>query len=158
MALWSTSCMKITSKTCTHVLAAGAALLLVAGCSSSDSDSDAASDAATSASAAPTEPAATEPAPTEPAPTEPTTTSSPASGTDCDAATLAAALDTSEDKIERFECEDGYAGVDYAMGSEGIEGTVILSSDDGSWSKVNKSVCTDDDFPSSLKKNYCDVS
>ena len=143
--------MQNKSKVYTHILAASAALLLVAGCSSSDSDSDTASDAASSSLPAPTEPA-----PTEPAPTEPTTT--PASGTSCDAATLAAALDTTADKIERFECKDGYAGVDYAMGAEGIEGTVILSSDDDVWSKVNKSVCTNNDFPSSLKKDYCDVS
>ena len=138
--------MQNKSKVYTHILAASAALLLVAGCSSSDSDSDTSSDAASSSL----------PAPTEPAPTEPTTT--PASGTSCDAATLAAALDTTADKIERFECKDGYAGVDYAMGAEGIEGTVILSSDDDVWSKVNKSVCTNNDFPSSLKKDYCDVS
>ena len=143
--------MQNKSKVYTHILAASAALLLVAGCSSSDSDSDTSSDAASSSLPAPTEPA-----PTEPAPTEPTTT--PASGTSCDAATLAAALDTTADKIERFECKDGYAGVDYAMGAEGIEGTVILSSDDDVWSKVNKSVCTNNDFPSSLKKDYCDVS
>ena len=148
--------MQNKSKVYTHILAASAALLLVAGCSSSDSDSDTSSDAASSSLPAPTEPAPTEPAPTEPAPTEPTTT--PASGTSCDAATLAAALDTTADKIERFECKDGYAGVDYAMGAEGIEGTVILSSDDDVWSKVNKSVCTNNDFPSSLKKDYCDVS
>ncbi len=140
--------MQNKSKVYTHILAATAALLLVAGCSSSDSDSDTASDAASSSL----------PAPTEPAPTEPTATSTPASGTSCDAATLAAALDTTADKIERFECKDGYAGVDYAMGAEGIEGTVILSSDDDVWSKVNKSVCTNNDFPSSLKKDYCDVS
>lgn len=150
--------MQNKSKVYTHILAASAALLLVAGCSSSDSDSDTASDAASSSLPAPTEPAPTEPAPTEPAPTEPITTSTPASGTSCDAETLAAALDTTADKIERFECKDGYAGVDYAMGAEGIEGTVILSSDDDVWSKVNKSVCTNNDFPSSLKKDYCDVS
>ncbi|MCH9720118.1 MAG: hypothetical protein K0U60_09655 [Actinomycetia bacterium] len=141
--------MQISQRTLSHLAGAAVALLLIAGCSSSDSDS---TDAASSA--------APEPAPTESAPTtEPTTepTSEPTSSTDCTAAALAPALDVSASAVFGFECADGYAGVDFTDPG-GDDATAILSSDDGQWNQVSKSVCEDDDFPQDIKKNYCDVS
>lgn len=137
--------MQISRRTMSRLAGAAAAVLLVAGCSSSDSDS---TDAASSA--------APEPAPTESAPaTSPTT--SPTSSTDCTAAALAPALDVSASAVFGFECADGYAGVDFTDAG-GDDATAILSSDDDQWNQIDKSICEEDGFPQDIKKNYCDVS
>ncbi|MAT61974.1 MAG: hypothetical protein CMH41_10090 [Micrococcales bacterium] len=144
-----------TKATSIQVLGLLAALFLLVGCSSSDSESVAPSDAAAATEAIPSDPAPTDPESTEPAIATPT--SDPSSGTSCTAADLAPALGLPAESVFEFECKDGYAGVDFESPND-YDATVILSSDDGKWSQVDKSVCENDGFPTSIKKNYCDVS
>ena len=117
-----------------QVLGLVAALFLLVGCSSSDSESAALSDAA----------AATEAIPSEPATATPT--SNPSSGTACTTADLAPALGLPAESVCEFECKDGYAGVDVESPNK-YDATVTLSSDDGEWSQVDKSVATSHEPP-----------
>ena len=100
-------------------------MFLLVGCSSSDSESAALSDAA----------AATEAIP-----------SNPSSGTACTTADLAPALGLPAESVCEFECKDGYAGVDVESPNK-YDATVTLSSDDGEWSQVDKSVATSHEPP-----------
>ncbi len=147
--------MNLTERSGLTVCGLLAAFFLVVGCSSTESDSTEPSEATSATQTAQPEPTPTDPAPTETASASPTSTQ--ASGTDCTADALAPALGLPADSVFGFECKDGYAGVGFESPDD-YDATAILSSDDGTWSKVNKSVCENDDFPASIKNNYCDVS
>ena len=138
---------------------AAAALLVVSGCSSDDSEP-----VETSVSPIPTaEPSESEPvaSPTETEPVASPTaspTATPASGPPCTNAAIAEGLGVPTKNVQNKYCEDGWAGAEFLESNEEDEAAGLLQAEGDAWVNDNRESCGTPQIPEYIQKRYCEVS